>query len=390
MDTIGVGIIGMGWMGTVHSRSYNAVHDRFHDQGVQARLVICADEVEARAKEAQARLGFEQCTTDWRAVIEHPEVQAVNVTSPNYLHREMCLAAIAAGKHLFCEKPVGILPEETIEVYEAAQAAGILSFVGLNYRWAPLVQFTKALITSGKLGEITNYYGRFYAMYAADPMGQLSWRFLAEQSGTGILGDVMPHVADMAQFLAGPIVRVSSQKHTFIPERPLPVPGRGTHFSRGLPDDPRGAVTNEDYVAAMVQFENGARGTLEVSRTIYGPKCENAFEIYGTKGAVKWNFETMNELNVYLPDETDGHEGFVRILAGPEHPFHGRFNPGPGIGIGYEDLKTIEMFHFLQSIAANEQQEPGLLAAYQYAQVLAAMMRSWESETWADVGDLHG
>ena len=297
----------------------------------------------------------------------------------------MCLAAIEAGKHLFCEKPVGILPQETAEVFHAAEAKGIKSFVGLNYRWAPLVQFAKQLIDDGKLGEITNYYGRFYAMYASDPLGQLSWRFLAERSGTGILGDVMPHVADMAQFLAGPINRVSSQKHTFIAQRPLPVPGRGTHYSRGLPDDVQGAVTNEDYVGAMVQFESGARGTLEVSRTVYGPKCENAFEIYGTKGAMKWNFETMNEMELYLPDDTEGHEGFVRILAGPEHPFHGRFNPGPGIGIGYEDLKAIEMAHFLESVATDRQLEPSLNAAYGYANVLGAMMRSWESGEWEDV-----
>ncbi|UCC51149.1 MAG: hypothetical protein JSV68_18880 [Anaerolineaceae bacterium] len=144
-------------------------------------------------------------------------------------------------------------------------------------------------------------------------------------------------------------------------------------------------MTNEDYVGAMVQFESGARGTLEVSRTVYGPKCENAFEIYGTKGAMKWNFETMNEMELYLPDETEGHEGFVRILAGPEHPFHGRFNPGPGIGIGYEDLKAIEMAHFLESVATDRQVEPSLNAAYGYANVLGAMMRSWESGEWEDV-----
>lgn len=385
METINIGVIGMGWMGTVHGRAYGAANDRFHDQGVRARLVICADEVEERAHEAQQRLGFAECTTDWRAVIDHPDIDAVNITTPNFLHKEMCLAAIEAGKHLFCEKPVGILPQETAEVFHAAEAKGIKSFVGLNYRWAPLVQFAKQLIDDGKLGEITNYYGRFYAMYASDPLGQLSWRFLAERSGTGILGDVMPHVADMAQFLAGPINRVSSQKHTFIAQRPLPVPGRGTHYSRGLPDDPQGAVTNEDYVGAMVQFESGARGTLEVSRTVYGPKCENAFEIYGTKGAMKWNFETMNEMELYLPDDTEGHEGFVRILAGPEHPFHGRFNPGPGIGIGYEDLKAIEMAHFLESVATDRQVEPSLNAAYGYANVLGAMMRSWESGEWEDV-----
>ena len=140
METINIGVIGMGWMGTVHGRAYGAANDRFHDQGVRARLVICADEVEERAHEAQQRLGFTECTTDWRAVIDHPDIDAVNITTPNFLHKEMCLAAIEAGKHLFCEKPVGILPQETAEVFHAAEAKGIKSFVGLNYRWVPWVR----------------------------------------------------------------------------------------------------------------------------------------------------------------------------------------------------------------------------------------------------------
>ncbi|RMG99872.1 MAG: gfo/Idh/MocA family oxidoreductase [Chloroflexi bacterium] len=382
MKTIGVGVIGMGWMGTVHSRAYKAVQDRFYDWGVGAELIICSDSVPTRAKAAKERLGFAQWTTDWQEVIAHPDVQAVSITTPNFLHKEMALAAIAARKHVFCEKPVGILPAETAEVYHAACDAGVKSFVGLNYRWAPLVQFVRQLITDGRLGEITNYHGRFFAMYASDPLGQLTWRFLAEQSGTGILGDVMPHVADMALFLAGPMQSVVSNRQTFVRERPLPVPGRGTHFSRGLPEDPKGEVTNEDYTGVLVKFANGARGALEVSRTIYGPKCEMSFEVYGTKGAAKWNFETMNELQLYLPDETGVHEGFVRILAGPQHPFHERFNPGPGIGIGYEDLKVIEMGHFLRSIAENTQYEPSFAQAYGYAQVHDAIMRSWESGTW--------
>jgi predicted dehydrogenase len=388
MRTINVGIIGMGWMGYAHSRAYKAVVDRFYDKGIRANLVMCADDVEARAKEAQDRLGFAGCTTDWHEIVDHPEIQAVDITTPNFMHREMALAAIAAGKHVFCEKPVGRTPEETAEIYHAATEAGVLSFVGLNYRWAPLVQFTRNLIWDGKLGDITHYRGRFFSMYASDPLSQLSWRFLAERSGTGIVGDVMPHVVDMAHFLVGPIERVMSNQHIFIKERPLPVPGRGTHFSRGLPEDPKGEVTNEDYAGVLVQFAGGAQGTLEACRAIYGPKCEMAFEVNGTKGAIRWNFETMNEIEVYLPDDTPGHEGFVRILAGPDHPFHERFNPGPGISLGYEDLKCIEAYHFLQSIVDNRQHEPSLAQAYAFANVDAAIIRSWDSQTWEEIRPL--
>ena len=388
MQTINIGVIGMGWMGTVHSRSYLAVRDKFFDKGIRARLLICADNVAARGKEGQARFGFEQTTTDWMDVINHPEVEVVDITAPNFLHREITLAAIAAGKHVMCEKPVGLLPEDVAAIYHAAKEAGVMSFTGLNYRWVPLVQYAKKLIEEGHLGEITNYYGRFFAMYASDPLGQLSWRFLKEKAGTGALGDLMPHVADMAYFLAGPMKRVFSSKETTVKERPLPVPGRGTHFSRGLPDDPKGVVTNEDYVCSLVEFANGARGTLEISRAIFGPKVENRFEIYGTKGAIKWNFETMDEMEIYLPDGTPARDGFVRIIASPDLPFYSRFQPGPGNNMSYDDLKVIESYHFLKSIAEGTQQEPSFASAYEFAKAHDAMMRSWKSGRWEELREL--
>lgn len=388
MQTINIGVIGMGWMGTVHSRSYNSIRDRFYDGGIRPNLIICADNVADRAEQSRDRFGFAESTTDWHDVINHPDVEAVNITSPNFLHREMVVAAIEAGKHVMCEKPLGVLPIDTAVAYRAAIEAGVMTFTGLNYRWVPLVQYAKQLINNGALGEITNYYGRFFAMYASDPLGMLNWRFLKEQAGTGALGDLMPHVADMATFLAGSIARVHSSKATMIKERPLPVPGRGTHFSKGQVGDSTGTVTNEDYVAAMLEFENGARGTLEISRTIFGPKVENRFEIYGTKGALKWNFETMDEMDVYLPDDSIGHDGWTRILARPELPFYERFQPGPGNNMSYDDLKVIEAYHFLKSIADGVQLEPSFKSAYQFAQAHDAMMRSWESGEWEVLRDL--
>jgi len=383
-----IGIIGMGWMGSVHARSYNAVKDKFYSDGLIPRLVICADDVAERGSEAQARFGFEEITTNWMDVINHPKVTVVDITSPNFLHREMVLAAIAAGKHVMCEKPIGTLPSDVAAVYRAAQKAGVMTFTGLNYRWAPHVQFAKQMIDSGKLGEITNYYGRFFTMYASNPLGQLSWRFLKEKAGTGALGDLMPHTVDMASYLVGPIKRVASNKQTIIKERPLPVSGRGTHFSVGEPDDPKGAVTTEDYVGAMVEFENGATGTLEVSRATRGPQLENGFEIYGTEGAIRWSFENMDDLYIYLPDGSPEREGFVRLVSGPDMPFYSKFQPGPGNNMSYDDLKVIESYHFLKSITEGKQLEPSFASAYEFAKALDAMMRSWESGGWEEVREI--
>jgi predicted dehydrogenase len=384
----GIGVIGMGWMGQAHSRAYKQIADRYYDSGIRPHLVICADDVAERAQRAQEALGFERSTTDWMAVIHHPDVQVVNVASPNYLHLEMVREVAAAGKHVFCEKPVGRTPEETVEVEYLARKANVKSFVGFNYRWAPMVQHARRLIEEGKLGELTHYRGRFFSMYGSNPMGLLTWRFKTEFAGTGVLGDLGSHVIDMALMLMGPIERIAGQRNTFIKERPLPIPGQGTHFSLGKPDDPKGTVENEDYMGAMVQFKNGVVGTLEACRAIYGPKCEMAFEVNGNKGATRWNFERMNELDLYLPDGDAGHDGTTRLLGGPAFGDHGRFNPGDGIGMGYEDLKAIEAYNFLQSIVDGKQRSPSFADALAVAEVQTALIRSWESGGWQEIPSL--
>ncbi|MFN8492898.1 MAG: Gfo/Idh/MocA family oxidoreductase [Caldilineaceae bacterium] len=386
--TLGIGVIGMGWMGMAHSRAYRNIPDRFYDSGIRPKLVICADDVAGRAQQAQEALGFSQFTTDWHAVINHPDVQVVNIASPNFLHLEMVRAATQAGKHVFCEKPVGRTPEETAEIEFLARKAGVMSFVGFNYRWAPMVQYAKQLIEEGKLGKLTHYRGRFFSMYGSNPLGLLTWRFKNEYAGSGVLGDIMSHVVDMAHMLVGPIKQVVSHRHTFITERPLPIPGQGTHFSLGKPGDPTGPVENEDYASALVQFENGMQGTFETCRAIFGPKCEMSFELNGTKGALKWNFERMNELELYLPGENGAHDGYTNLLGGPKYPYHGRFNPGDGIGMGYEDLKCIEAYNFLQSIVDGKQREPSFASALALAGVQKAMSQSWERGGWEDIRSL--
>jgi len=383
--TIGIGVIGMGWMGQTHSRSYNQLKDRFFESGLRPRLVICADNVEARAKESKERFGFEQYTTHWQEVINHPDVEVVNVTGPNGVHLEINRAAAKAGKHILCEKPVGRFPEETIESYKAARSAGILTLVGFNYRWAPLVQYAKELIERGELGTLTHYHGRFLNGYAGNPMGFLSWRFLAEQ-GLGTLGDLMSHAIDMAHMLVGPVAKLTSSRETFIKQRPIPTPGVGTHYDAATGKEPLGDVTNEDYVSAIVRFQNGVQGTLEACRIINGAKCDMSFEVHGTKGALKWSMEHMNELHFQRRNEANpADDGYTELLSGPAHPFHKHFNPAWGCGLGYDDLKVIEAYTFLNSVMTGTPAEPGFRAAFDVAKVQQAIITSWESEHWEPV-----
>jgi predicted dehydrogenase len=351
------------------------------------RLVIVADNVPERAELARTNFGFEAATGDWRAVVDHPDVDVVTIGAPNKLHREIAVAAAEAGKAIFCEKPVGEAPNVTAEIEYAARRAGVITGVGFNYRWAPLVQYLKQLIGEGRLGDLTHYRGRFFTMYGRDRLGRLSWRYLLEEAGYGVLTDIMSHTVDMAHNLVGPIRRVVATKEIFIKERPLPTPGEGTHYDRGAPGDPTGAVTNEDYVAALVEFENGVRGTLEVDRSIFGPQSEMAFEINGSRGAGAWSLETMNELQLYLPEETPA-DGYIRVLAGDAFPHHGNIVPGGGNPIGYEDLKVFEDLEFLKSVAEGRPGAVTFADALAAAEVEAAIVRSWESGAWEDVVSL--
>jgi len=382
---IGVGVIGMGWMGSAHSRAYLQAADRFHDAGVQPRLVACADEAGDRAEQACRRFGFERSTTRWEDVIADPRIQVVNIATPNYLHRAIATAAAAAGKHIFCEKPVGKSPRETADIEQVAREAGVLTFVGFNYRWSPLVQYARQLIREGKLGRLTHFRGRFLAGYASNPETPLSWRFQKEFSGSGVSGDLLSHVVDMGLFLAGPIKRVVANRETFIRSRPLPP---GSTRSPQEPGRKYADVTNEDYVGALVQFSNGAQGTLEVCRVIQGHKCEWSIELEGTQGGLSWDFERMNELEVFRPDGDSAHDGFTRIVSGPGHPFHSRFNPAAGTGLGYDDLKTIEAHQFLKAVAEKRQAEPGFAEAVRVAEVLAAIERTWETGSWHPIASI--
>jgi predicted dehydrogenase len=384
---IGVGVIGFGWMGQAHSRAYRDIPVYYGDSGIRPRLAAVADNVPARLDLARDNFGFGWGTLDWPELIDRDDVDVVDITAPNALHQEIAEAAAAAGKHIFCEKPVGISPEATAAIERAGRHAGIISGCGYNYRWAPLVQYTHQLIVDGRLGELTHYRGRFFSMYGRDRLGLLSWRFIQDEAGYGVLSDIMSHAIDMAQYMCGPIRRVVATKETFVKERPLPVPGTGTHYDRGKPGDPTGAVTNEDYVGALVEFENGVRGTLEADRSIFGPQSSMAFELNGSKGAASWDHETLNQLQLYLPEEQPT-DGFIEVLGGGSFPNQGAIVPGGGNSIGYEDMKLIEALEFLRSVEAGRQHQPGFVDALANQSVAAAMARSFASERWEDVTSL--
>ncbi len=371
---IGVGLVGLGWMGQAHSRSLRRIPALFPDRGFDPELVICADPAPGRPVDD---LGYAEAVADWRRVAEHPAVDVVFVAAPNMLHLELIEAAAGAGRHVFCEKPVGGTPEQTERAERAAR--GVITGVGYNYRWAPLVRYAAQLIADGRLGEISNYRGRFLSMYGSDPLGPLSWRYRLDEGGHGASTDLLSHSVDLATMLLGPIDRVVGTIETFIRERPLTA--GATHYSRGREDDPRGPVTNEDYTAMLCEFAGGARGTFEASRTIVGPESQMAFDVHGTRGALSWNLERMNELQVYLAED-EPHTGYRTVFGGERFPYHGRFVPGSANGIGFEDLIVIEDYEFLRSVVEGRAHSPGFADALAFTRVQEALLGSCRSGRW--------
>ena len=384
---IGVGLIGFGWLGQAHSRSMQRIKTLFGEREFDPELVICSDTVPARVNEAIESFGYRRGSADWRRVVDDPDVDVVFIAAPNALHLELIEAAAQAGKDVFCEKPVGGTPAETARAERAVRRAGVISGAGYNYRWAPLVRHAAQLVADGRVGTVNHYRGRFFSMYGSDPMGVLSWRFLVDEGGHGVTTDLLSHSVDLAHMLVGPIARVVGTTETFIRQRPLPVPGRGTHYGLGAPGDPVGDVTNEDYAGMLCAFENGARGTFEAGRTLLGPESQMAFDLHATEGAIGWNLERMNELQLYLATD-EPHSGYTTVYGGERFPYHGNFVPGSANGIGFEDLVVIEDYEFCRSVAERRPHRPGFEDALAAVSVQAALLRSVESGRWEDVVSL--
>jgi len=377
---VGVGVIGLGWMGRVHAAAFRRVRDHFPALAVTPRLVIASD-VSADRRAHAEHVGFERTAEDWRAVLDDPDVDAVSITTPNAMHREIALAGIEAGKHIWVEKPVGRGLGDVMAVADAADEAGTINAVGFCYRFAPAVQHAHALIEAGAIGEVNHYRGVFLADYANRPDAAASWRFDREAAGSGALGDLMAHVVDMTHFLVGPIERLSARTATMIPARPrLPV-GHGTHFSRVASDD-LVPVTNEDWAAALIELESGTVGSLEASRVIVGPHVRMRFEVHGTTGALAWELERMNELQRFELSENGRDEGYMTVHAGAQHPGFAAFQPGAGVPMGYDDLRVLEAAAFLEAIRDGEQRGPGLEEMRAAARVLDAIERSSTSGGW--------
>lgn len=384
---IGVGVISLGWMGNLHARAYRAALDHFPDESVEVRMVAAADASRDAALRAQRVHGFEKVTTDYREVLADPDVDVVSICAPNYLHREVALAAASAGKPFWIEKPMGVSVSESEEIARAAALAGVVTGVGFNYRHAPALVHARSLIAAGSIGRVTNVTVRLLADYSSDPTGAFTWRFEKARAGSGVLGDLLSHGFDLGHYLVGRIGEVCAQTSTFIAERPRPAEDAVSHFSSGT--GPLASVENEDHAAVLARFDTGVVGVFEASRTAVGPRAEYIVEVYGTAGSIRWDFQRLNELQVCV-GRGGGPYGYTTVYAEPGDGDFACFQPGGGVAMGFDDLKTIEAHLFLTSVLRGEQLAPSVADGWAAAAVVDASLRSVVSRTWVDVAVVEG
>ncbi len=334
---LGIGLIGGGFMGRCHAQAFRNVGALFPGLP-RVRLEIVAEADEALAQRAAAQLGFARATADWQALAADQAVDVVAITTPNRWHAPMALAAIAAGKHVYCEKPLALTAAEAIAMRDAAAAAGVRTQLGFNYLCSPMVGLARDMIAAGELGRIVRFAGTFDEDYMADPAVPFSWRNRRAEAGAGALGDLGSHAIAMALYLVGPIASLTADLATIVAER---------RDASGAPH----ASENDDAAHMLVRFAGGAVGTIAASWSVHGRKNRLAFEIAGTRATLAFDQERFNELQIFEAGAPKGRGGYRTILAGPEHPDYAAFCPAPGHGLGFNDLKVVEVKRLLEAIA---------------------------------------
>jgi predicted dehydrogenase len=366
MQDIGIGLIGGGYMGKAHAVAMAAVGAVF-DTALRPRLeMICASS-DASAEGYRAAFGFARATADWRVLVADPKVQAVVIASPQETHRAIAEAAFALGKPVFCEKPLGASYEDSLAMVAAAKASGCVNMVGFNYIRTPASRFARDLVARGEIGEITWFRGEHTEDFDADASKPATWRNFGAANGT--MGDLAPHMINAALALIGPIARLSADITTVHTNRP------GT----------QGRAVNDDIGQFICRFDNGAMGHLSFSRIAMGRKMGYAYEITGTKGAIRFDQEDQNALWLYRAEDPPALRGFRKILMGPEHPDYLPFCQGPGHGTGYQDQIIIEARDFLRAIETNTSLWPSFHDGMEVNRIIAAAHSSAQAGAWVDL-----
>jgi predicted dehydrogenase len=390
-STLGVGMVGYAFMGQAHSQGWRNARS-FFDPALTPRLVAIGGRDAVAAGEMARRFDWQHVETDWRALVARDDVDLVDICTPGDTHAEIAVAALAAGKHVLCEKPLANSVEEAVAMAEAAdraRAKGIRSMVGFTYRRVPAIAHARRLVSEGRLGEIRHVRAQYLQDWLVDPESPLTWRLQKERAGSGALGDIGAHVIDLTQFITGErLSGVSALTETFVKERPLPGAVHGLSAEVGTG---RGQVTVDDAAIFIGRFTGGALASFEATRFATGRKNAIRLEVNGSEGSLAFDFEDMNVLQVYAAGTSPTEAGFTRVLVTePEHPYVEHWWPA-GHGLGYEHGFTHQAADLLDAIAEGRDPEPSFAEGLAVQRVLAAVETSAATgAAWTPVEGLPG
>ena len=371
MTSIGIGIVGGGYMGKAHSVAMAAVAAVF-DTALRPSLEVICTTTEKGAADKARQFGFARSTADWRVLVNDPRVEAVVIASPQETHRDIALACFARAKHVLCEKPLGMGLAQSRAMLAAAEASGLIHMTGFNYIRTPASQLARQIIASGEIGSMTYFRGEHTEDFLADPALPASWRTIGLANGN--MGDLSPHIINAALALAGPITSLIAEIETVHKTRPSP--------------EGEVAVTNDDQAQITCRFASGALGSLFISRVATGRKMGYVYEIFGTRGAIRFDQEDQNALWLYKGGAKPDRQGFTKILTGPLHPDYQAFCLGPGHGTGYQDQIIIEARDFLEAIASATPKWPTFRDGMEVNRVIEAAWLSHRQRRWVDVGTI--
>lgn len=387
-DSLRVAMIGHAFMGNAHSHAWRTA-PHFFDLPLRPEMAVVVGREAGRAAEAAARLGWAESADDWHAVVARDDIDLIDICTPGDTHAEIAIAALAAGKHVLCEKPLANTvaeAEQMTSVATAARRRGVHTMVGFTYRRVPAIGLARQLVADGRIGDIRHVRAQYLQDWIADPEAPLSWRLDKEKAGSGALGDIGAHVIDLTQFITGDrIVEVSGRLETFVKERPYAAASTAGSLGGGGTSAERGPVTVDDAASFLATFAGGAMGVFEATRFATGRKNAIRIEINGSKGSLAFDFEDMNVLEFFDASNPAEEAGFRRIIATePGHPYVGAWWPA-GHGLGYEHGFTHQVVDLVNAIATDTDPSPTFADGLQVQRVLAAVETSSDTRSWQEI-----
>lgn len=373
MKALNIAIIGYQFMGKAHSNAWKQAA-LFFDLPAELNLKVACGRNEIAVTQFAQKWGWEEVETDWQKVVERDDIDIIDISLPQHLHFDVAIAAAKAGKHIFCEKPLALSSQQAREMLEVAEANGITHYLNHNYRRTPAVQLAKRLIDAGEIGRIFHWRGSYQQDWLVDPNFPLTWQLQKETAHAGPHWDLNSHSVDLAQFLVGEISAVSCITANFIKERPYAQTSDSD--STEVMEAKKGTVTVEDAAIMLAEFKSGAIGTFEATRFATGCKNLNSFEIYGSKGSLRFNLEKMNELEFFSRNDPEGQQGFRTILVTEaSHPYIAKWWP-PGHILGYEHAFVHAVADFVHAVVHGEPIAPNFSDGINVLKVLEAGLES--------------